>query len=48
MNQAVDLMRAVGRTAMDAAQPFLLGLSFFWFAPERLSRLSFSHRTSSR
>src|SRR5882762_3305178 len=33
VNHAIDIMRAVRRAAMYAAQPFLLGLSFFWFAP---------------
>jgi hypothetical protein len=32
VNQAIDIMRAVGRAAMDAAQPFFLSLSLFWFA----------------
>jgi hypothetical protein len=32
VNQAIDIMRAVGRAAMDAAQPFFLSLSLFWLA----------------
>jgi len=33
MNQAIYLVHALGRAAMHAPQPLLLGLFLIWFAP---------------